>query len=431
MAVQRTRGVLKPGCAPLNEKGEDMLNALEITTAQTSHPTTALLLGSGELSKEVALELMRLGIKVVACDRYPNAPAMQVASAHAVLNMKDKEALTELIHKVKPDVVIPEIEAIATDVLLELEQKEGLRVVPSAKAANITMNREAIRTLAANTLNLPTSPFFFASSIGEVKKNIEKVGFPCIMKPIMSSSGKGQSTLKSEDDIEKSWEKACSEGRGHENRVIVEGFVKFDREITLLTVQACDGIHFCEPIGHHQVNGDYHESWQPEPLDDEVLIECRRIASTVVKALGGYGIFGVELFIAGKSVIFSELSPRPHDTGMVTMISQDLSEFALHVRALLGYPVGSIAFHGPAASAALLGQGRGNKITYRGLDKALAVGPDCAVRIFGKPDIDGERRLGVALARAATLKEAVEQVKAMRAAIEIEITADKEAAKEE
>ena len=208
-----------------------MLNALEITTAQTSRPTTALLLGSGELGKEVALELMRLGIKVVACDRYPNAPAMQVASAHAVLNMKDREALTELIHKVKPDVVIPEIEAIATDVLLELEQKEGLRVVPSAKAANITMNREAIRTLAANTLNLPTSPFFFASSIGEVKKNIEKVGFPCIMKPIMSSSGKGQSTLKSEDDIEKSWEKACSEGRGHENRVIVEGFVKFDREI--------------------------------------------------------------------------------------------------------------------------------------------------------------------------------------------------------
>ncbi len=398
-----------------------MLKALEITTTTTGQPTTALLLGSGELGKEVAIELMRLGVRVVACDRYPNAPAMQVASAHAVLDMKDKQALRDLIHQVKPDVVIPEIEAIATDVLVELEQKEGLRVVPSANAANITMNREAIRTLAAQTLNLPTSPYFFASSAGEVHANIDKVGFPCIMKPVMSSSGKGQSTLKSEEDIGIAWKKACSEGRGHESRVIVEGFVKFDREITLLTVHASDGIHFCPPIGHHQVNGDYHESWQPEPLDEETLLECKRIASTVVKALGGYGIFGVELFIAGKSVIFSELSPRPHDTGMVTLISQDLSEFALHVRALLGFPIGKIAFHGPSASAAILGEGKGNKITYRGLDEALGMGPDCALRIFGKPDINGERRLGVALARAATVEEAVEQVKAMRDKIEIVI----------
>lgn len=399
-----------------------MSKALDLTTAKFSHPTTALLLGSGELGKEVAIELMRYGIKVIACDRYDNAPAMQVASAKAVLNMKDREALANLIHQVKPDVVIPEIEAIATDVLLELEQNEGLKVVPSANAANITMNRKAIRTLAANTLNLPTSPFFFASSEEEIRENIDKVGFPCIMKPIMSSSGKGQSTLKSEKDIETAWEKACTEGRGHENRVIVEGFVKFDREITLLTIHAVDGVHFCQPIGHHQVNGDYHESWQPEPLDDETLIECKRIASTVVKALGGYGIFGVELFIAGKSVIFSELSPRPHDTGMVTMISQDLSEFALHVRALLGLPIGEeIAFHGPSASAAILGEGKGNKITYKNIDKALALGKNTAVRIFGKPEIDGERRLGVALARASSVKEAVELVKSMRDTIEIVI----------
>ncbi|MBO8415661.1 MAG: formate-dependent phosphoribosylglycinamide formyltransferase [Proteobacteria bacterium] len=399
-----------------------MSKALDLTTAKFSHPTTALLLGSGELGKEVAIELMRYGIKVIACDRYDNAPAMQVASAKAVLNMKDREALLNLIHQVKPDVVIPEIEAIATEVLLQLEQNEGLRVVPSANAANITMNREAIRTLAANTLNLPTSPFFFASSEEEIRENIDKVGFPCIMKPIMSSSGKGQSTLKSEKDIEEAWQKACTEGRGHENRVIVEGFVKFDREITLLTIHAVDGIHFCEPIGHHQVNGDYHESWQPEPLDDDILIECKRIASTVVKALGGFGIFGVELFIAGRNVIFSELSPRPHDTGMVTMISQDLSEFALHVRALLGLPIGEeIAFHGPSASAALLGEGKGNKISYKNIDKALALGKNTAVRIFGKPDIDGERRLGVALARAASVKEAVELVKSMRDTIEIVI----------
>lgn len=384
--------------------------------------TTALLLGSGELGKEVALELMRMGVHVIACDRYANAPAMQVANAHAVLNMKDKQALTDLIHKVKPDLVIPEIEAIATDALVELEQNEGLHVVPSAKAAQTTMNREAIRNLAANELNLPTSPFFFASSAEEVHANIDKVGYPCIMKPVMSSSGKGQSTIHNEEDIDIAWNKACTEGRGHENRVIVEGFVKFDREITLLTVQACDGIHFCEAIGHHQVNGDYKESWQPEPLSEEVLLECKRIAAKVVRALGGYGIFGVELFIAGNSVIFSELSPRPHDTGMVTMISQDLSEFALHVRALLGLPIGDIKFHGPSASAAVCAEGHGNSIAYSGLDAALSLTKDGAVRIFGKPDINGERRLGVVLTRADSVPEAVETAKKMREAIKIDIT---------
>ncbi len=398
-----------------------MSSSTEITTAQKSHSTTALLLGSGELGKEVAIELMRLGVKVVACDRYDNAPAMQVSSEHAVLDMKDKTALTALIHQVQPDFVIPEIEAIATDTLLELEEKEGLKVIPSAKAVNFTMNREAIRTLAAKELDLPTSPYFFASSVKEIHEQISKVGFPCIMKPVMSSSGKGQSTLKSEDDIEKAFEYACTEGRGHESRVIVEGFVKFDREITLLTVSAIDGIHFCEPIGHRQENGDYRESWQPEPLEDEVLIECKRIASRVVKALGGFGIFGVELFICGKSVIFSELSPRPHDTGMVTLISQNLSEFALHARALLGLPIGEIKNFGPAASAAILVKGHGNKLCYQGLSEALATCPNGSLRIFGKPEVNGERRMGVALALGDTIQDATQKACQIRDSIKITV----------
>jgi len=283
------------------------------------------------------------------------------------------------------------------------------------------MNREAIRTLAAEELSLPTSPYFFASDIETIKDKIHQIGFPCFMKPIMSSSGKGQSVLKSEADIEKAFAEACEHGRGGMKRVIVEGFVQFDREITLLTVNAIDGIHFCEAVGHHQVNGDYHESWQPELLSEEVLLEAKRIASGVVSALGGYGIFGVELFICGNKVIFSELSPRPHDTGMVTMISQDQSEFALHVRALLGLPIGKISFFGPSASAALLGEGKGNNITYKNLDKALAVTPSSQVRIFGKPDIDGERRLGVCLARGKSVEEAVESVKKMRSQISIDI----------
>ena len=391
-----------------------------ITVDYQTHVTKALLLGSGELGKEVAIELLRYGIEVTACDRYDNAPAMQVAQHKAIINMRDPQELENLIVSLHPDYIIPEIEAISTETLVALEEK-GYNVVPSAHAANITMNREAIRTLAAEELSLPTSAYFFASTIEEIKENIHKIGFPCIMKPIMSSSGKGQSVLKSEADIENAFAEACEHGRGGIKRVIVEGFVQFDKEITLLTVNAVDGIHFCEAVGHHQVNGDYHESWQPEELSEEVLLESKRIASSVVSALGGYGLFGVELFICGNKVIFSELSPRPHDTGMVTMISQDLSEFALHVRALLGLPIGKISFNGPSASAALLGQGKGTNFIFKDLDKALAVAPFSQVRIFGKPDIDGERRLGVCLARGKSVTEAVENVKKMRSLINIDI----------
>lgn len=391
-----------------------------ITVDYQTHGTKALLLGSGELGKEVAIELLRYGIEVTACDRYDNAPAMQVAQHKAIINMRDPQELENLIVSLHTDYIIPEIEAISTETLVALEEK-GYNVVPSAHAANITMNREAIRTLAAEELSLPTSAYFFASTIEEIKENIHKIGFPCIMKPIMSSSGKGQSVLKSEADIENAFAEACQHGRGGIKRVIVEGFVQFDKEITLLTVNAVDGIHFCEAVGHHQVNGDYHESWQPEELSEEVLLESKRIASSVVSALGGYGLFGVELFICGNKVIFSELSQRPHDTGMVTMISQDLSEFALHVRALLGLPIGKISFNGPSASAALLGQGKGTNFIFKDLDKALAVAPFSQVRIFGKPDIDGERRLGVCLARGKSVTEAVENVKKMRSLINIDI----------
>ena len=362
-----------------------------ITIDYHKHSTKALLLGSGELGKEVAIELLRYGIDVTACDRYDNAPAMQVAQHRAVIDMRDPNELEKLILKVNPDYIIPEIEAISTETLVALEER-GFNVVPSARAANITMNREAIRTLAAEELSLPTSPYFFASTVEEVKA-----------------------------DIEDSFKEAVEHGRGGLGRVIVEGFVQFDREITLLTVNAVDGIHFCEAVGHHQVNGDYHESWQPEPLSEEVLMEAKRIASAVVSALGGFGIFGVELFICGNKVIFSELSPRPHDTGMVTMISQDMSEFALHVRALLGLPIGKITFYGPSASAALLAEGTGDDIIYKDLDKALAVAPSSQLRIFGKPDINGERRMGVCLARGKTVDEAVENVKKMRSQISFDI----------
>lgn len=392
----------------------------------TQHSTTAILLGSGELGKEVAIELMRLGVHVVACDRYDNAPAMQVAHEKIVLNMKDPQALREAIERVKPDYVIPEIEAIATELLMEMEQKEGLHVVPSAKAAFTTMNRKQIRALAAEKLNLPTSPYFFAKSLDEVKSNINRVGYPCIIKPVMSSSGKGQSTIKCEADIEPCWNKACTEGRGGEAEVIVEGFVKFEKEITLLTVSAIDGVHFCKPIFHHQVNGDYHESWQGDSLPEDIQLEAERIARSVVHALGGHGIFGVELFIcpgAVHPVLFSELSPRPHDTGMVTMVSQDQSEFALHVRALLGLPVGEITFLAPSASAAVLAEGEGTAIHYEGLEDALrAGGAHAAARIFGKPEVKGERRLGVMLARSTDTQDALAKVKAMRDQIKITIS---------
>lgn len=392
-----------------------------INSSLTPNRTKALLLGSGELGKEVALELMRLGVYVIAADRYDSAPAMQVANKKVVFDMKDSEALKDVINRFKPDYVIPEIEAIATQTLVELEQTENLKVVPSAKAANITMNREAIRNLAANELKIPTSSFFFASTLEEVYANIDKVGYPCIMKPIMSSSGKGQSTIKCYEDIKTSFELACTQGRGGLNRVIVEGFIKFDREITLLTVSASDGIFFCEPIGHRQENGDYQESWQPQQLSSIVLDKSKDLASKVVKALGGYGIFGVELFICGDEVIFSEVSPRPHDTGMVTMISQNLSEFALHARALLGLPIGDIEFYGPSASAAVLATGDGCDINYKNLEQALQISKHSQLRIFGKPAIHGHRRLAVALCKDKDVQTAIANAKAMRDKIIIEV----------
>lgn len=378
----------------------------------------ALLLGSGELGKEVAIELMRFGVEVVACDKYANAPAMQVAHRCHVLNMLDPVALRKVIEDERPDHIIPEVEAIATPTLVELE-KEGYNVTPTAKAAWLTMNREGIRRLAAETLGLPTSPYRFASNIEEFHDAIKTVGIPCVEKPIMSSSGHGQSTIKSEEDIERSWQIAQEGGRAGAGRVIVEGFVDFDYEITLLTVRSCSGTTFCEPVGHIQVNGDYRYSWQPQPMTSTALDRAREIARKVTDALGGYGIFGVELFIKGDEVIFSEVSPRPHDTGMVTMISQDKSEFALHARALLGLPVPEIRFFGPSASLAVVVEGDTDKIEFDCLEKVLSE-PGTDMRIFGKPEIKGHRRMGVILATADTVDKA--RAKAERAYENLKVT---------
>ena len=378
----------------------------------------ALLLGSGELGKEVAIELMRFGVEVVACDKYANAPAMQVAHRCHVLNMLDPVALRKVIEDERPDHIIPEVEAIATPTLVELE-KDGYNVTPTAKAAWLTMNREGIRRLAAETLGLPTSPYRFASNIEEFHDAIKTVGIPCVVKPIMSSSGHGQSTIKSEEDIERSWQIAQEGGRAGAGRVIVEGFVDFDYEITLLTVRSCSGTTFCEPVGHIQVNGDYRYSWQPQPMTSTALDRAREIARKVTDALGGYGIFGVELFIKGDEVIFSEVSPRPHDTGMVTMISQDKSEFALHARALLGLPVPEIRFFGPSASLAVVVEGDTDKIEFDCLEKVLSE-PGTDMRIFGKPEIKGHRRMGVILATADTVDKA--RAKAERAYENLKVT---------
>ncbi len=378
----------------------------------------ALLLGSGELGKEVAIELMRFGVEVVACDKYANAPAMQVAHRCHVLNMLDPVALRKVIEDERPDHIIPEVEAIATPTVVELE-KEGYNVTPTAKAAWLTMNREGIRRLAAETLGLPTSPYRFASNIEEFHDAIKTVGIPCVVKPIMSSSGHGQSTIKSEEDIERSWQIAQEGGRAGAGRVIVEGFVDFDYEITLLTVRSCSGTTFCEPVGHIQVNGDYRYSWQPQPMTSTALDRAREIARKVTDALGGYGIFGVELFIKGDEVIFSEVSPRPHDTGMVTMISQDKSEFALHARALLGLPVPEIRFFGPSASLAVVVEGDTDKIEFDCLEKVLSE-PGTDMRIFGKPEIKGHRRMGVILATADTVDKA--RAKAERAYENLKVT---------
>lgn len=371
----------------------------------------ALLLGSGELGKEVAIELQRYGVEVVACDKYANAPAMQVAHRSRVFNMLDGEKLLEVIKEEKPDHIIPEVEAIATPVLMEVE-KEGYNVTPTAKAAWLTMNREGIRRLAAEELGIPTSPYRFANTREEFIKAVEEIGIPCVVKPVMSSSGHGQSTIKSEADIEAAWKEAQEGGRAGAGRVIVEGFVKFDYEITLLTVRSVSGTTFCEPIGHIQVNGDYRESWQPQPMSQQAIEEAREIAKKITEALGGYGIFGVELFIKDDHVIFSEVSPRPHDTGMVTMISQDISEFGLHARALLGLPVNSIRIYGPSCSRAVVVEGDTTEIEFDNLENVLAE-PGVQLRIFGKPEIKGHRRMGVILATADTLEEARE--KALRA----------------
>ncbi len=387
-------------------------------TATRPGATRALLLGSGELGKEVAIELQRFGIEVIAADRYPNAPAMQVAHQAHVLDMLDGNALRALVAEVKPDLIIPEIEAIATDTLAALEQ-EGVKVVPNARATQLTMNREGIRRLAAETLGLPTSPYRFAQSKEEFVAAVEAIGLPCVVKPVMSSSGKGQSVLRDLAKLDDSWTYAQEGGRAGRGKVIVEGFVPFEYEITLLTVRAVDGIHFCEPIGHRQEDGDYRESWQPQAMSELALARTKEVAAKVVEALCGYGLFGVELFIRGDEVWFSEVSPRPHDTGMVTLISQDLSEFALHVRAILGLPVGTITQYGPSASAVVLREGHSQNIRYQGIGEALALVPGAQLRLFGKPEIAGRRRLGVALARAQDCPDAVEQAKAVAAKVEV------------
>ncbi|WP_429182540.1 formate-dependent phosphoribosylglycinamide formyltransferase [Aeromonas rivipollensis] len=387
-------------------------------TATRPGATRALLLGSGELGKEVAIELQRLGIEVIAADRYANAPAMQVAHAAQVLDMLDGAALRALVAEVKPDLIIPEIEAIATDTLAELEQ-EGVRVVPNARATQLTMNREGIRRLAAEELGLPTSSYRFAQSKEEFVAAVAAIGLPCVVKPVMSSSGKGQSLLRDLAKLDESWTYAQEGGRAGRGKVIVEGFVPFEYEITLLTVRAVDGIHFCDPIGHRQEDGDYRESWQPQAMSELALARAKEVAAKVVEALGGHGLFGVELFIKGDDVWFSEVSPRPHDTGMVTLISQDLSEFALHVRAILGLPVGTITQFGPSASAVVLRDGHSQDIRYQGVAEALALVPGAQLRLFGKPEIAGRRRLGVALARGQGCEEAVEKAKAVAARVEV------------
>ncbi|MBD5370674.1 MAG: formate-dependent phosphoribosylglycinamide formyltransferase [Bacteroides sp.] len=376
----------------------------KIGSVFTPSARKALLLGSGELGKEVALELMRLGVEVIACDRYPNAPAMQVAHRSHVLNMLDPVELRRVIELEKPDHIIPEIEAIATPVLLELE-KEGYNVTPTANAAWLTMNREGIRRLAAEKLGLPTSPYRFASTREEFDAAVKEIGFPCVIKPVMSSSGHGQSVARSEADLDASWREAQEGGRAGAGRVIVEGFVDFDYEITLLTLRTVSGTVFCEPVGHIQVNGDYRYSWQPQPMSAKALEEAKRIAAAITEALGGYGIFGVELFVKGDKVIFSEVSPRPHDTGMVTMISQDRSEFGLHARALLGLPVPEIRFFGPSASRAVVVEGDTDEVVFDNLEEVLSE-PGTDMRIFGKPEVHGHRRMAVILATADTVEEA-------------------------
>ncbi|MGL4411687.1 MAG: formate-dependent phosphoribosylglycinamide formyltransferase [Bacteroidales bacterium] len=389
-----------------------------IGTPLSATATKVVLCGSGELGKELTLELQRYGVEVIALDKYENAPAMQVAHRSYVVSMLDGKRLREIIESEKPDFIVPEVEAIATSTLIELE-KEGFKVIPTAQATYLTMNREGIRTLAAEDLKVPTSPYKFAATFEEFKTAIETIGMPCVIKPIMSSSGHGQSVVKTNSDIERAWNYAQEGGRAGAGKVIVEGFVNFDYEITLLTVQHCNGTSFLEPIGHRQVDGDYRESWQPQAMPSAALEKAQKIAKDVTGALGGWGLFGVEFFVKGDEVIFSEVSPRPHDTGMVTMISQDLSQFALHVRAILGLPVPNIAFHGPSASHAIVVDGSSKSVKFGNLAAALSQ-PDTQIRLFGKPEVNGHRRMAVALARGTSTEEA--RAKATKVAELITIT---------
>lgn len=386
-------------------------------TALRPAATRVMLLGSGELGKEVAIECQRLGIETIAVDRYADAPAMHVAHRSHVINMLDGAALKALVEQEKPDFIVPEIEAIATDMLIELEQA-GQHVVPCARATQLTMNREGIRRLAAETLNLPTSAYRFADGEAQFRQAVEEIGLPCIVKPVMSSSGKGQTFIRREAQLAQAWQYAQEGGRAGAGRVIVEGVVNFDFEITLLTVNAVDGVHFCAPVGHRQEDGDYRESWQPQQMSALALERAQTIARDVVLALGGYGLFGVELFVCGDDVVFSEVSPRPHDTGMVTLISQDVSEFALHVRAFLGLPVGAIRQYGPSASAVLLPSLSSRNVTFDGVQHAVGAGVQ--LRLFGKPDIDGSRRMGVALAIGDSVEQAVERAKTAAAAVNVQ-----------
>jgi len=379
-----------------------------------------LLCGSGELGKEVTIELQRYGVEVIACDSYENAPAMQVADRSHVFSMLDGARLREVIELEKPDLVVPEVEAIATDMLLEIEAAEMAVVIPTARATSLTMNREGIRRLAAEELGLPTSPYRFAETEDEYAEAIAEIGLPCVVKPIMSSSGKGQSTLRTEADVGPAWTYAQEGGRAGAGKVIVEGFVDFDYEITQLTVRHEGGTAFLDPVGHVQVDGDYRESWQPQPMSAAAQAESQRVAEAITTALGGRGIFGVELFVKGDEVIFSEVSPRPHDTGMVTMISQDLSQFALHARAILGLPIPEIVQHGPSASAVILVEGDSENVSFSGLEHALST-PDTDLRLFGKPAVHGKRRMGVALARGTDIEDARAKARAAASAVKVDL----------
>ncbi|MEM9282271.1 MAG: formate-dependent phosphoribosylglycinamide formyltransferase [Verrucomicrobiota bacterium] len=391
-----------------------------IGTPFTADATRVMLCGSGELGKEVVIELQRYGVEVIAVDAYAHAPAMQVADRSHVVSMLDGDALEAVIREEQPHLVVPEVEAIATDKLAELEADGVVEVIPTARATQLTMNREGIRRLAAEDLGLETSPYRFASNEQEFKEAVEAIGLPLVVKPIMSSSGKGQSTVKTGAEIEPAWQYAQEGGRAGKGKVIVEGFVDFDYEITQLTVRHIGGTSFCEPIGHIQVDGDYRESWQPQPMSDAARAAAQAYAQAVTDNLGGRGIFGVELFVKGDEVIFSEVSPRPHDTGMVTMIAQDLSQFALHARAILGLPIPNVKQHGPSASAVLLVEGESESLNYGQLENALAE-PDTQIRLFGKPRVSGRRRMGVAVARGASIEEAREKARKASSAIDVSL----------